>query len=462
MDIDKIKAVLNKEQGIAHWFLRRYQNEATTIIRLPNLVTVKDGKLHQIPNPDPREVISAPTEDIWLVVYSESEHDGKTYMGEAIGQLLSDDESALHQTITPLVAGAKSQKNQPYSLPPGSSEYPEVELADPDLMSASQPELLSQVQEFNNTVIAAAQKKESVQVSNLELFVHRTQAHVATSTGVNLNYPKTRVDTEICFVARPDDRHIGEYTARLHARRFQDLNPETIAELCAGNARAIALAGKPPDFSGPVVLLAEAAADVFTSNPVLFHANARFVFEKSSRYEHGKPVTGDTDIKGEKLTMVADPLLPFGHSSEVCSAYDATPARKVTLVKDGNYEGLRGLRKYVEYLGLLDKGIGPALPDCNMVIAPGKHKTEHLMDGPVIVVRAFSDWSVDFTSGDFACEIRLGELRKDGKVVPFKGGLLVGNFFQALADVNYSEETLRHGSYYGPKAVRFNNLKVAG
>ncbi len=462
MDIEKIKATLNKEQDVAYWFLRRYQNEATTIIRLPNLVTVRDGQVHSLPNPDPREVISAPTENIWLTVYSESEHDGKSCMGEAVGQVLTDGESELRRTIAPLVAGAKSQKNQPYSLPPGSSRYTMVELADPDLMSTSQPELLSRARKFNNAVIAAAGRNESVQVSNLELFIRRTQAHVATSTGVNLDYPRTSVDAEICLVSRPDNSHVGEYTARLHARRFQDLDPEAIAGLCADNARAIALAGSPSDFAGPVTLSAEATAEVFTDNPVLFHDNARFVFEKSARYERGKPVTGDAEIKGERLNLVADPLLPFGVRSEVCSAYDATPACRVTLVKDGNYEGLRGTRKYVEYLGLLDRGIGPAMPRCNMVVTPGKHTAEDLMDDPVVVIRAFSDWNVDDVSGEFACEIRLGELHKNGRTMPFKGGLLVGNFFPALADVNYSKETIRHGSYYGPQVVRFNNLKVAG
>lgn len=465
MNIERIKSVLDKEPGLDGWFLRRSDTESTTIIRLPAIVAPKFDARHSTfeisPNPEPREVILAPTEDLWLVVYARTRKDGKDVMGEAIGQLTSDEPDAVRAALGPLIAAAQSQSNLPYSLPPGDSVYPSVKLADPELENAGHAELVARCQRFNDAVIGAAGQDEAAQVSNLELFIHRSRAHAETSTGAVLDYPATRVNAEVCFVSRPARDRIGEYTARLSARRLADLEPEKVAALCAENARGIALAGPPPDFAGPVVLSGEAAADAFLGNPLFFHANARFVYEKSVRYERGKPVTADAEVKAERLNLDSDPLIEYGVGSERLSSHDAAPATRVSLVKDGCYEGLRGLRRYVEYLGLLNQGLGPAF-HANVVVAPGRHSAEELKSGDAVVVHAFSDWEADMASGDFACEIRLAELRKSGKVTPFKGGLLVGNFFAALADASYSRETIRHGRYYGPEAVRFGNLKVAG
>ena len=45
---------------------------------------------------------------------------------------------------------------------------------------------------------------------------------------------------------------------------------------------------------------------------------------------------------------------------------------------------------------------------------------------------------------------------------PFKGGLLIGNWFDALADIRLSSETIAQDGYYGPSAIRVGNLQVAG
>jgi hypothetical protein len=51
----------------------------------------------------------------------------------------------------------------------------------------------------------------------------------------------------------------------------------------------------------------------------------------------------------------------------------------------------------------------------------------------------------------------------DGAVrTPFKGGMLVGNVLDALADVRWSAETGFYGDYQGPTTARFGKLAVAG
>ncbi len=463
MNIERVRDHLARGKGVTDWFLRDIETEALTVVRLPHIVTVEDGEFHVAPNPEPREVIRAPTREIWITVYSKFVRDGIAWLGESIGQVTSDEESALDELIASLVDGARGQKNRPYALPDGEIEYPDVKLAHPRLVVALPGQLIDEVQAFNDEVIAATDRESFVEVSNLEVFVRRSSTEFESSTGIKLSYRATRVESEVCFIARPSTDRVGEHTARLKARRFEDLRPADIVGLYAGNARLVALAGPPPDFAGPVVLEGEAAADAMlvTSGPFGFHSQARMVFEKTSRYEHGKPVCGG-DIAGEPLNLASDPLVPYGIRSAVVSASDGGPARRAELVRNGTYGDLIGTRRYFEYLGLTAKGVLPPGPTGNTVIPRGRTPVDELKSGRVVVVRSFSAWSVDPTSGEFACEIRLGELHEEGRVKAFRGGLLVGNYFDALCDVRFSEEVVQLGAYYGPVAVRFANLKVAG
>lgn len=135
----------------------------------------------------------------------------------------------------------------------------------------------------------------------------------------------------------------------------------------------------------------------------------------------------------------------------------------MTIAKDGNYSELIGSRRYYEYLGLLNKGIQSAGPLGNTFIHAGKVPQADLMSsGKIVVVKMFSSWTTNPANGDFACEIRLGEIKENGKATPFKGGMLIGNYFKMLAEVTLSKETLQVNNYYGPAAARFDNLEIAG
>ena len=81
---------------------------------------------------------------------------------------------------------------------------------------------------------------------------------------------------------------------------------------------------------------------------------------------------------------------------------------------------------------------------------------------PYVEIVQFSWFNPDSVTGDFATEIRFGYLVEKGKRKPFKGGQLVGNYMEALANVRWSAETSFFGDYLGPHTARFNDLKIAG
>ena len=462
MDYDKIKAVVAKAEGLAGWCLRRTETDATTVIRLPNIYTVRNGQFVRQPNPFPREVIDAPGEEVWVTVYGRHAENGTEYMGEAVGQFVADDEAAVKETLTSLAAAACGQQNKPYPLVDKDAVYSQVPLADHGLLDVSHPVLLVRVQQFSDQVLAAAEAELGVVVSNLEVFVRRIRNRVETGSGIALEYPSTQANAEICFIARFGDK-VAEHTERTHARRLIDLNPQELVAMGADHARGICNAGPPPQHQGPVVLAGEATSDFMRLNqePLSFHCSARAVHERMSRYEKGKPIWGDKPPAGDPLTVFSDPLVPFGPDS--CVEGDAQPARRICLLKDGCYDEILGGLRYYHYLGLLEQGAKPSGPAGNTVVPAGQHRTaEFLGPGRTIVVRSFSDFRADPTSGDFASEIRLGEVREDGAEKPFRGGLLIGNWFDAMADTKLSSETMAQDGYYGPSAIRVGNLRVAG
>ncbi len=462
MNIDKVKAIVAKTEGLAGWVLRRTETDATTVIRLPGVYTVENGRFIRHDNPHPREVINAPGEEVWVTVYCRRTKDGVEQMGEAQGQFVSDDESAVKATLASLIAAASGQPNQPYPLVDKNAVYPKVELADPRLIDATRPELLARVQQFSDDVLKATAAEAGVDVSNLEVFVRRFHSRVETNAGLRIEYPATRADAEICFIARFEDK-VAEHTARLRARRFEELDPVKLVTVGAAQARGIAEAGPPPQYHGPVVLSGEAASDFIRleAQPLALHCGARAVYEKTSRYEKGKPASGTAPLLGDALTLFSDPLVPFGVSSRIEA--DALPSRRVALLEEGRYAELFGTLRFYHYLGLLEQGSQPTGYPGNTVVPPGKTKAADLLGSErVVVVKTFSDFRADPASGDFASEVRLGEVREKGKVTPFKGGLLVGNWFAALADMRFSQETMVMGDYYGPSAIRVGNLQVAG
>lgn len=479
IELDKVKRHLTGLDKVSGWFMRHVATEAITIIRLPRIYSVQDGVLTSTPNPAPREVIVSPGETLQLTVYSGFEADGSAWLGDASGQVLADDDTAVRGVAAELVAAASSQRNKPFPMPgPDRSGPVQLALADPELTGLNWSALLSRAQDFNERVIAATARHDGVTVSNLELFIRRHNCRIESSTGISAVFPTTRVEVEVCFLARPTCGGVtrtglrirdcvpdptGEHTARLSARRLADLDVDRLVDEYATAARNVALARAPEPWHGPVVLRGEALADALdiTRSPLGFHSSARMVYEKSARYVKGRPVSGEEPLKGEPLNLVSDPLIPFGLRSAILSDVDGTPCRRAALVTDGCFDRLLGSQRYFHYLGLLDRGVEPPGTVGNTVIPAGTHAVEELCSGDCLVVRAFSAWEVDSTSGDFACEVRLGDVRSRAGISPFKGGLLVGNWFTALADVRFSRELQHLGSFHGPLAARFGRLQLA-
>jgi hypothetical protein len=114
-------------------------------------------------------------------------------------------------------------------------------------------------------------------------------------------------------------------------------------------------------------------------------------------------------------------------------------------------------QRYAEYLN-----VPPTGAFGNIELPAGRTPASDLLAEPYVEVVQFSWFNPDTITGDFATEIRFGYLVDKGVRKPFKGGQLLGNYMDALADVHWSAETRFGGGYLGPHTARFNDLRITG
>jgi predicted Zn-dependent protease len=135
---------------------------------------------------------------------------------------------------------------------------------------------------------------------------------------------------------------------------------------------------------------------------------------------------------------------------------EGIPSQRLALIQDNVLRAFSAGQRYAEYLGIPATGEFGAIE-----VAAGSRPAADLLAPPHVEVAGFSWFNPDEITGDFACEIRLGYVVAGGKRIAFKGGLLIGNYLQALANAHWSQETAFYGSYLGPATVRFEELTVA-
>jgi PmbA protein len=162
------------------------------------------------------------------------------------------------------------------------------------------------------------------------------------------------------------------------------------------------------------------------------------------------------EVKGDALTIWANRALPYGVASDRFDA-EGLPAQRVELIRENKLATFSANQRYAEYLK-----IPPTGAFGNIELPAGKTPASDLLAEPHVEIIQFSWFNPDTVTGDFATEIRFGYIVENGMRKPFKGGQLVGNYMDALANVCWSSETGFFGTYLGPHTARFNDLKIAG
>lgn len=368
------------------------------------------------------------------------------------------DGTHLRMRLRDAVTIASLTDNVAYSLPglpPGA--FPTVETVDPEL----EGDVPAKLEEVMRRLRAAVRGWSSVRLSSAELMASRTSRAVRNSRGLTGFALGTEVFLDFVLIAEDNGRE-AEFHAELSRRRLADLVIEGAVDAYATFARHSLAARTPSTHRGPVILSGDALASLFNphfqSGPLVFHTSAQAAYQKISRLNPGDFVAGEPP-RGDRVTLISDGLRPWGAYTAPFDDEGLSAAR-TTVIEDGIVRRQWADARYAAYLGIPATGAF-----ANITIPPGSWSLDALRsatDGPVYEIVAFSSMNPDQVSGDFVAEIRLGYRHDRYGTTPIKGGSLAGNVFTSLADVRLSAASYSDGRYYGPAAMRFGELTIAG
>jgi predicted Zn-dependent protease len=436
--LNEIVNALKERRDLAGWTLRHLITRGAQVYAVP----------HQI---ESQRAVGVERYRI-DVLRQTSGPDGTPRIGSGDATLLpgGDVQAAIEKAA--LVAGLVSN---PVHTVPEPAPLPDVPLIDADL----QRDASTATKEMMERIRVAASRNHSVQLTAAECFGEIHTTHLVNSRGIDAQQEATQINIELVLHSQRGENEVETFT-ELNRRRVADLDLEEEIERQGRYTLDLFEADPPPSWQGPVLLRDEVlavfmAGGAFGGGVLQTLGSASSKYAKVSPWELGKPVFRN-EVKGDPLTVWANRRIPFGTGSNRFDE-EGLPAQRVELIRQNELVAFAANQRYADYLNLPATGAfgGVELP-------PGQTDASALLAEPYVEIIQFSWFNPDTITGDFATEIRLGYLVENGVRKPFRGGQLIGNYLDALADVRWSAETGFFGNYLGPRTARFNALKIAG
>lgn len=434
----KLIEALKSRQDLAAWSVRH--------------VLRRSAQAYAVPKQTEAERTVVQEEYKLEVLRNTTTTDGSPAVGNGYATLLP--EGDITASIDQAALVAVLMANPIYSLPRPTA-VPDIPLVDTELANDPQGMLDALMDRLRK----ASAKHKEVRLTSAECFGEIQTTHLVNSRGIDAEQKATEVALEFVLQAQRGERH-SEMLRETTKRRTIDLNIELEVERRARYTTDLLETTSPPSWQGAVVLRDAALVNFMMGDelsPTVLRTlgSAASKYSKISPWEIGKSVFRG-EVKGDPLTVWASRALPYGTNS---SRFDneGLPGQRIDLIRDNKLVAFAASQRYAEYLKV------PATGDFgNAELPTGSMPAASLLAEPCVEVCQFSWFNPNPVTGDFSAEIRLGYIIKNGKATPFKGGQLVGNVLDALADVHWSKETAFFGGYLGPHTARFNNLKVAG
>lgn len=431
--IEKIQKALQKRAKIKAWNIRH----------------VRRSEHQQYDLQEGTEACRAAVDEHYLVDVLRENHSGEDGITVGLGSASLLEGGNVDKAVNQAWNTAGLVHNPPYEFPL-PAEPPDVSLADQKLVDSPREILAAVVSELKE----ATGNYPGVRLSAAEVFGNKVKTHLVSSRGIDVEQTATNLYLQWAFLAGEGDAAVESFV-ELSRRRLEDL--DLISEVARRARYTLDLihAGPPESYQGPVVVREGALAEMIDSALIRNLSSADLKYSGETPWQLGKSIARE-ELHGDPFHCWANRALPYGTRS---SAFDSEglPARRVELVRDHVLTAFWAGKRYADYLDLPATGAFG-----NLEVAPGSAPADELLGEPHVEITEFSWFNPNPITGDFACEIRLGYTSRQGERMPFKGGLLIGNLLDALADVRWSSETGFYGSYSGPTTARFHALQVAG
>ncbi len=349
------------------------------------------------------------------------------------------------------VEQARYQLNPAYEIPGKGLTYPDFNDADPRI--AGDPWAV--INDLDHRLKTSAAKEKKVEISGSEFFLRHTNLQLVNSRGIDVESSDTDLLWDIVLLHNGNGNetefwHIYNQPGTMYFNLEEDLSR------FARYARDAARTEEPSGGVCPVVLTGDALhiLVMYLAN----HSAAMTKYQGSALFKPGEPILRETP-RGDTVTLYSNALHPGGTHSYRFD-FDGLPGRRVKIIDDGVLTQYWGTKQYADYLGIEPTGLF-----ANFELAPGNTSWDDLLksDDRVILVVQFSSFDPQPVAGNYLGEIRVGyEFRKDGSVVPIRGGSVSGNLPESLLDCRFCKELETFKGYYGPKGVRFESARIAG
>lgn len=386
------------------------------------------------------------------VLCDSKDDDGNS--GSGLGTVSILPGADINSAIEKAVLTAQLVHNEPYDFAAPAS-IPDIELADDEYLNDPAGKIQGVIKTLKETTASFPH----VRLTAAECFGQEKMTHLVSSKGIDATQKSTQVYLQWVYIGGTGEDEVETF-AEVYRRRIADLNLEQEAALRAQYTSDLLEAEGPPSYEGPIyvqgpTLAVMVAGEVLGGSLIQNLSSAAMKYSGETPWDIGKTIFR-TEARGDDFNLWANRQLPYGIPS---SAFDkeGIPAHRISLVKDNKLAAFIADQRFAEYLDMEPSGdFG------SMEIPAGNISQEELQTGSYVEIAEYSWFNPNPVTGDFACEIRLGYIVENGNRKPFKGGMLVGNLLDALADMRWSKETGFYGNYLGPRAALFNNLKVVG
>lgn len=386
------------------------------------------------------------TETVQVQIYLRQEKDGQLFLGESGWEAYPGDD--VEADLARARERAAWVANPPFTLPGPEQHYQPLVTVD-EAWHRQPREVLWQVRADLNQGVA---EWGELRLASAEVFAECREISFMNHRGLQGEYQETELLVQFALLAREGAAEAESLGCR-RARFYQDLKLADMVCRYGRYAREGLGAGLPPHGRLPVVFGEEALDTLFN----YFTAQAGGVsrFQGWSRLQEGEPILADP--QGDRLTLSSDPWLPGGLHTRPFDD-QGLALRPVTFIENNIFKQVLADKRYADYLRQTPSGRLTNL----RVEAGATPLAAMLSSGPVLQLLRFSTLEPNPVTGAISGEIRTGYLWQDGQSIPIKGGSVSGRLDEAFRQATLSQETVQREAYYGPAAVRLEDMSIAG
>ncbi len=317
-----------------------------------------------------------------------------------------------------------------------------VQILDPKL------ENLDEVGTQLTESIYQSTRDASVYLSGAEIYLKKSEITLKTSTGIELSKIKGLISVEITLIAKRGKEE-QELNFHLRRRSIEDLRLQQRIEEYKEHTLKTLDVQVPRSGKANVVFN---ASDVYSLlHPLIFHSSGKAMDQGISRFRVNERIV---EQAANDFTLKTSGILPFGLYTDPFDD-DGISGQEHTIIDRGIFKKYWATKRYADYLN-----VEPTGSFKNLIIEPVSNEISST-DSYYDIVQ-FSDLSPDPITGDLVAEIRFGYQVQNGKKIPIKGGSIGCNVFEALKNIQFSDNHTFEGLYSGPTFIVLRDLSISG